>query len=44
MINLSAESYKQYSENAKKAAEVFDYKNLADKLEIIINKAIKEYS
>ena len=44
MINLSAESYKQYSENAKKAAEVFDYKNLADKFEIIINKAIKEYS
>ncbi|MFQ8601452.1 MAG: glycosyltransferase family 4 protein [Anaerovoracaceae bacterium] len=43
MIEMPSDEYKNYSDNAIKAAQIYDYKNLAEKLNGIIKNVIKQY-
>lgn len=43
MIDLSEEKYKNYAENAEKAADIYDYKNLACELNKILETVVAKF-
>lgn len=43
MTSLSVSQYNEYKKNARQAAQLFNYKLLADKLEYILEKTVMDY-